>query len=168
MLAPDSRFVTAKAALDVDLSRRVESSGDAAARVYAALVVRSGRGRASSRGSANSGANHRGLGAMTEDLAGDRTDCGAPNDLLHVLALGLILHLAHLRVARSRANGIGMAAERHGHDAEAHHDVVVRVLTPFELGDFDIGRRASGNDGAIRAGDCSRDGRVEPIPNLVG
>src|SRR6266480_820975 len=122
---------TARALSDVDLSRRVERSGNAAARVDAAFIVRRRRCSAGSRRATYRGANHRRLRAAAKYLAGDRTNCGATDDLLHVLTLRLVLDLAHLRVARRRAHGISVSAEVYRYDAKAHHDVVVGVLAPL-------------------------------------
>src|SRR5438876_10223605 len=89
---------TARALSDIDLSRRVERSGYSAARVDAAFVVRRCGGSGCPSSTTRRGTNHCSLCAPAEDLPGDCANSGAANDLLHILALWLVLDLVHLRV----------------------------------------------------------------------
>src|SRR5207249_10782767 len=95
LLTPDFS-ATARALSDIDLSRRVERSGNSAARVDAAFIIRRCGGSGCSSSTTRCGSNHCGLCAPAEDLSGDRADSSSPDDLLHILALRLVLYFAHL------------------------------------------------------------------------
>src|SRR5437867_5676399 len=151
---------TARALSDIDLSRRVERSGNSAARVDAAFVIRRCGGSGCSSSTTRSGSNHCGLCAPAEDLAGDCANSGSSDDLLHILTLRLVLNLAHLSIAGCRADRIGVAAEVYRDDTESHHDVVVGILTALELGDFYGRRRTRRNHGAVGADDRVEIGRA--------
>src|SRR5438876_6449357 len=146
LLTPDFS-ATARALSDIDLSRRVERSGNSAARVDAAFVIRRCGGSGCSSSTTRSGSNHCGFCAPAEDLAGDCANSGSPDDLLHIFTLRLVLNLAHLSIAGCRADRIGVAAEVYRDDTESHHDVVVGILTALELGDFYGRRRTRRNHG---------------------
>src|SRR5207237_5410585 len=69
---------------DVNLSRRVERSGNAAARIDAAFIVRCRRSSRRTSRTTGGGADHRCLGAPPQNLAGNGADRRAADDFLHV------------------------------------------------------------------------------------